>query len=67
MSEVFSSEHYMEFATPIMASCVKDGIPMIPLWKGNRITSWACGHCGITISIDNKKMRDMCRNGVKSQ
>ena len=58
---------YMEMATPISASCIKDGIPMIPFFKGKDIQSWACGHCGITISIDNKKMRDMYRNGVNPQ
>jgi hypothetical protein len=62
MSESFLAEHYMIFATPISASCVKDGIPMLPLFKGNTIQSWFCGHCGLTVSIDNKKMRDMYRN-----
>jgi len=66
MSKLFSSEHYMEYATPIMASCVKDGIPMMPFWKGKRIVSWACGHCGIAISINNKRMRDMYRNGAET-
>ena len=50
-----TSEEYMEFATPISASCVKCGIPVVPFWKGNKINFWGCGHCGSVVSIDNKK------------
>lgn len=57
-----TSNEYMEFATPISASCVRCGIPVFPFHKGIHITSWGCGHCGKVIGLDNKKFRDLTLN-----
>lgn len=57
-----TAEEYMSFATPVTAMCVKDGIPMVPFFKGRDIDLFSCGHCGLSITKSNKRLRDMPRN-----
>ena len=41
-----TSEEYMDFCTPITASCVNCGIPLAVFFRGSEIKSFGCGHCG---------------------
>lgn len=59
-----TASEYMNFCIPITTSCVKDGIPMAGYGRGNKIFNFACGHCGLVISTDNKRLRDMPLNFV---
>lgn len=59
MFDSITSKEYMEFATPISACCVKDGIPLIPFFKGKNIMSWGCGHCGLVVCINNSRLADL--------
>lgn len=54
-----TAEEYMEFATPISTYCIKDGMPMIPFFRGRNIVSWGCGHCGLVVSINNERLADL--------
>ena len=57
----FSSEEYMEGCEPITAICVKDGVPMLGFYRGKVLDGFGCGHCGLFVTTDNRKLHDMAR------
>lgn len=54
-----SAKEYMEYCTPITASCVNDGVPMAGFFKGKNLVGFGCGMCGVYVTINNKREHDL--------
>lgn len=62
MIQQITSQEYIDFCTPITASCIKDGMPMAAFWRGKELKGFGCGHCGLSLSVNNNHNRDLPLN-----
>ena len=53
------SQEYMEMCQPITTMCVKDGIPMFGFFRGKELKGFGCGHCGLSLTVQNRRCMDL--------
>jgi len=49
----------MEMCQPITTMCVKDGIPMFGFFRGKELKGFGCGHCGLSLTVQNRRCMDL--------